>query len=76
LPQREASLTTVIFLRDLLTGGELVPPRPLRLHRIFHRLDRTSLRLAHLFDHLAGPVAIKSLHITIVMQRFISEISS
>jgi hypothetical protein len=25
---------------------------------------------------LAGPVAIKSLHITIVMQRFISEISS
>ena len=31
---------------------------------------------AELFDHLAGPVAIKSLHITIVMQRFISEISS
>ncbi len=31
---------------------------------------------AELFDHLAGPAAIKSLHITIVMQRFISEISS
>jgi hypothetical protein len=29
-----------------------------------------------IFDHLAGPAAIKSLHITIVMQRFISEISS
>jgi hypothetical protein len=33
-------------------GTALVPARPLRLHRILHRLDRTSLRLAHLLDHL------------------------
>jgi xanthine dehydrogenase accessory factor len=36
---------------------------------------RNPQQSAELFDYLAGPAAIKSLQITIVMQKFISEIS-
>jgi hypothetical protein len=44
------TLRTSIGLSYAAGGGlgtALVPPRPLHLHRIFHRPDRTSLRLAH-----------------------------
>ena len=60
-----------------------INPLSAELHRCIARPFQTACsrrgrgpRNGNPLDHLAGAVAIKSLHITIVMQRFISEISS
>src|SRR5438552_2412524 len=42
-------------LSPVTTQHSLPSGRYALLEPDFHRLDRTSLRLAHLFDHLVGP---------------------